>query len=76
MATILDGYVHKGWKVFVGADQVGEVSDVGQTDIVVKRGSFLKKEEIRVPVEAVAEAADGVVDLRADPRTREMFGLD
>ncbi len=57
--------IRKGWKVFAGADQVGEVMDVGTHDISVGGGAPLRH-VYRVPEEYVAEASDGVVDLRID----------
>jgi hypothetical protein len=60
--------IQKGWKVFAGSEEVGEVMEVGSHDISVRRGTILRH-EFRVPEEYVVEAADGVVDLNADRAT-------
>jgi hypothetical protein len=62
--------IQKGWKVFAGSEEVGEVTDVGAHDISVRRGTLLRH-EFRIPEEYVAEAADGVVDLNVDRGTVE-----
>ncbi len=72
MATILLDDVQKGWKVYMGADQVGEVADVGEGDLGVKRGALLSH-VVRVPKESVIEAADGVVDLSTDDQTKQLL---
>lgn len=72
MTTILEGYVRRGWKVFLGGERVGEVTDVGHDDITVKRGT-LRKHTFRVPIASVVQAGDGVVDLRDDARTKDLL---
>ena len=61
--------IRVGWKVFLGAEEVGRVVDVAEQDFGVQRGTLLKQ-VIRLPKEEVAEAADGVVDLRLDGAAR------
>jgi hypothetical protein len=72
MADTVRGYVQKGWKVYVGGDPVGKVSDVGRDDLGVERGILLKH-VVRIPMDCVIDAADGIVDLRADDRTEEVL---
>jgi hypothetical protein len=67
-ATLVD--IQKGWKVFAGAEELGEVTDVGQHAISVRRGTILRH-EFQIPEEYVAEATDGVVDLNVDRATVE-----
>jgi hypothetical protein len=62
--------IQAGWKVFVGSEEVGEVVDVRGRHIDVRRGSLIKH-EYRVPEAYIAEAADGVVDLKVDRATVE-----
>jgi hypothetical protein len=67
-ATLLD--IQIGWKVFAGAEEVGEVAAVGEHEISVRRGTIMRR-EFRVPEEFVTEATDGVVDLSIDRATVE-----
>ena len=72
MEDTVRGYVRKGWKVYVGGDPVGKVSDVGRDDLGVERGILLKH-VVRVLIDSVLDAADGIVDPRTDERTRELI---
>jgi hypothetical protein len=73
--TTLQATISKGWKVFLGAREVGEVDEVSEHELTIKRGTLLKH-EYYVPLTAVVEASDGVVDLRDDGRIRELVGVD
>ncbi len=72
MTTTLQGHVRSGWRVFVGADEVGEVEDVGGQEITIKHGTVFKR-SVRLPLDTVTEAAEGIVDLRDDDRTRTLL---
>ena len=72
-ATLED--IQKGWKVYAGSEEVGEVADVGEHAISVRRGTILRR-EFRVPEEWVTEATDGVVDLSVDRSMVEAMEVD
>ncbi len=75
MAIIALEDMQRGWKVFGGFQEVGEVADVEPAQLGVKHGR-LTKHVTRVPTAKIVEAADGVVDLRPDQQVRDQFGLD
>ncbi|MBA3234804.1 MAG: hypothetical protein H0T59_02275 [Chloroflexi bacterium] len=68
MAMLLD--VQQGWKVFAQADEIGEVVDVGPTTFDVRTGTLIQH-TYRISEAHIAEAADGLVDLRIDRETVE-----
>jgi hypothetical protein len=70
MTQVRFDLIQPGWKVFVGSDEVGEVVDVQNRHLDVRRGNFIKH-AYRIPATYVAEAADGVVDLSIDRETVE-----
>jgi hypothetical protein len=55
--------IENGWKVFAGSEEVGEVVDVATDHLDVKRGTF-RHHLYRIPKSYVAEATEGVVDLK------------
>lgn len=57
--------IQRGWKVFAGSEEVGEVESVEGRHLDVQRG-LLFKHSYRIPETYIAEAADGVVDLGVD----------
>ncbi len=73
MATLLD--VQQGWKVFAQADEIGEVVDVGSTTFDVRTGTLMQH-TYRIPEAEIAEAAEGLVDLRIDRQTVETMEVD
>ena len=73
MATVLD--VQQGWKVFAQADEIGEVVDVGSNTFDVRTGTLIQH-TYRIPEGQIAEAADGLVDLRIDRETVETMEVD
>jgi hypothetical protein len=75
MGSATLGDIQKGWKVFAGAEEVGEVADVEEHAISVRRGTILRR-EFRVPEEYVTEAMDGVVDLSIDRDTVESMEVE
>ena len=75
MSTIALEDIQVGWKVFIGADEVGRVTESDHAELVVKRGNLIKK-TIRVPRDEIVEAADGVVDLRLDAATKARFDIE
>jgi hypothetical protein len=60
--------VQPGWKVFLGADDLGEVAAVEDGEILVRYGR-IRPDAFRIPTSLVAEADDGIVDLKADQET-------
>lgn len=72
---MLQGYVRRGWKVYLGSNEIGEIDDVGERDLTVRRGT-IRKSVVRLPVEVVAEADEGIVDLHDDHRTRALLDLE
>jgi hypothetical protein len=75
MTTTLQGIVSKGWKVYVGSKEVGEVEDVTERELAVKRGTLVKH-VYYVPIDTVVEASEGIVDIRDEGRTRELLDID
>ncbi len=71
--TILD--VQKGWKVFAGADEIGEVTDVLPNAIDVRHGTLIRH-TYRIPGDQINEASDGVVDLSLDRASVEALEVD
>jgi hypothetical protein len=55
--------IRQGWKVFAGAERIGEVAYVRGNEVGVKSGRLVKHEYV-IPIEYVSDAADGVVDLK------------
>jgi hypothetical protein len=55
--------IRQGWKVFAGPDAIGEVAYIKSDALGVKSGRLVKHEYV-IPIEYVADAADGVVDLK------------
>jgi hypothetical protein len=72
VTTTVRGNVRKGWKVYLGSDEVGRVADVGPAEVVIERGALLKH-TVHMPADCIDEAADGIVDLRSDDRTRRLL---
>jgi hypothetical protein len=60
--------IRPGWRVFLGADALGEVDRVDGGQIDVKAGGR-SSEVFSIPTSLVAEADDGIVDLKADQET-------
>jgi hypothetical protein len=58
--------VQRGWKVYAGNQQVGTVSAVAPDQLTLEKGRLMRH-HYRVPIERVAEAAAGVVDLNIGP---------
>ena len=65
MAAVDIQDIHVGWKVFIGAEEVGTVSEVRDDDLGVERGALIKHVEW-IPKDEIAEAGEGIVDLRVD----------
>jgi hypothetical protein len=59
------GEIRPGWKVFAGPDEVGEVVDLGDEDIEVRRGTLIRH-TYRIPNEYIAQVGEGIVDLTID----------
>jgi len=55
--------IREGWKVYAGADRIGEVAYVRGNEVGVKSGRLVKHQYV-IPIEYVSDAADGVVDLK------------
>lgn len=65
MAAIEVQDIHIGWKVYMGSEEVGTVAEVGDDELAVERGGLIKR-VVRIPKDEVAEAGEGIVDLRPD----------
>ncbi len=57
--------IRQGWRVYTGADIIGEVAYVRGDEFGVKRGRIVKHEYV-IPIKYVSVAADGIVDLQID----------
>jgi hypothetical protein len=66
--------VQSGWKVYAHDREVGRVAQVSERALTVSRGTLVHH-EYRVPAEYIAEAGNGVVDLRLDPEELNSFEL-
>jgi len=75
MTSTLQATVSKGWKVYLGSTEVGEVEEVSEHELAVKRGTLVKH-VYYVPLDTVVEASDGIVDIRDEGRTRELLDID
>jgi hypothetical protein len=64
--------VQPGWKVFAGEQRVGTVTEVAPDALTLERGRLLHH-HYRIPVECVAEAEAGIVDLNLDPDELEGY---
>jgi hypothetical protein len=71
MTVTLDE-VRVGWKVYARSTELGVVDNTEHGDLLVRRGHLIQH-RYRVPVEYVASAGDGVVDLELDPDSMESF---
>jgi hypothetical protein len=63
--------VQKGWKVFAGSEELGEVTEIAPHEIVVSKGGLIGKHEYHVPADLVEDADEGIVDLNVDRETLE-----
>jgi len=65
--------VQRGWKVFAGDQEIGNVAEVATDELTVAKGTLVRHAYYRIPADRVAEAADGVVDVEIDPAELTTF---
>jgi len=72
MTTVDLQNVQRGWKVFAGDQEIGNVAEVATDELTVAKGTLVRH-AYRIPADKVAEAADGVVDVEIDPAELTTF---
>jgi hypothetical protein len=75
MTSLYSNDIQTGWKVFAGAEEIGEVTGVGERDFEVRRG-ILRQHHYQIPMAYVAEATGGVVDLNVEASVLDTLEVD